>query len=705
MAKGRIKVMLTNEGSYPFHQSGESSWCNDLVNGLTNVDYTIYSMMMNHNDTQRFTLPQNTELIKVPLWRTEDPKQHSILPFSKQYLAQKHPSSNIIQAQFLPLFKAMIHEIISIDKNPREFARILFDLYNFFKQYDYRSCFKADLVWTTFKDLINSYTGDPSNKLPEPSVFDMIQSLGRLNRLCTILDTPLPRVDVTHSAAAAFCGIPGVLAKLENRTPFLLTEHEVYLREQYLNINASNYSTYLKTFLIRYIHSITSLNYYMADQISPVCQYNIRWEKQFGVSPSKIEVIYNGVDKDIFTPDPREHYNAHPTVVSLARVDPVKDLLTLIKASAIVKEQIPNVRFLVYGAITVPDYYEECLVLRKQLDLEETFIFAGHSNNVPSVLANADVIAFSSLTEAFPYSIVEAMMAGKAVVATDVGGVKEAVGDCGVLVTPGLHEPMAWAITNLLSNSDLRHSYGVEARKRALTLFTIERTLGLYSAVYHKLIKRTGHPQVFLVQLQQQKLLSNKGYALLDLGFWREAIIQFQQAVEASPNSAAVPVLMIEIAHAYNELGDSEKALLDLATIKALLTKDVSKLVPLKLPIETALEQSPSETEYGELLPLVDERDSRLDERNVKPQAVLWQLKRQKNLADKGYALMELGFWREAIAQYQKAISIYSISSAVPVFLTEISFAYMELGEVNLARDVLDKAQLLIQFEGMHLIA
>lgn len=666
--KGRMKVMLTTEGTYPFHQGGVSTWCNVLVDGLSTVDYVIYSVMMNPYVTQKFTLPKNTQLIKVPLWGTEDPSEHLSTPFSGAYLAKKRTDSSVVQARFLPLFKEMIQEILTRDKNPMKFANILYDLHSFFKEYDYRSSFKDELVWSTFKDLIYGYTVDPYYKLPEPSVFDIIQSLGWVYRFFTILNTPLPHVDVTHSAAAAFCGIPGVLAKLERKTPFLLTEHGVYLREQYLNINRSNYSPYQKTFLIRYIQSITSMNFFMADQVSPVCQYNTRWEKQFGVSPAKIEVIYNGVDRDIFTPNNKEHYNAHPTVVSIARIDPVKDLITLIKAAAIVKERIPDVRFLVYGSITVPNYYEECLFLRKQLDLEETFIFAGHSDNVPSVLANADVIALSSITEAFPYSVVEAMMAGKAVIATDVGGVKEAIGDCGIVVTPRQHKQMAQAIHNLLKNPELRLTLGKEARKRALNLFTIERSLGLYNNVYLKLFKSSGQPQVFFLQLQRQKLLSNKGYALLDLGYWGEAISQFQNAIEVYPTSPAVPVLMTEIAFAYNELGDSERALTDLTKVKTLVNNEFMF-------------------------------------KTGKNRNLSGKLKQQGILSNKGYALMELGFWHEAIAQFQKAINISSDSLAVPLLLTEISSAYNELGEIALARDALIKAQILSNLNEKHFIA
>lgn len=651
--------MLTTEGTYPFHQGGVSTWCNVLVDGLPNVDYFIYSIMMNPYVTQKFTLPQNTTLIKVPLWGTEDPSEHLTTPFSVAYLAKKRTDSKIVITHFLPLFKDMIQEILCMDKDPVKFANILYDLFCFFKQYDYRNSFKDEIVWAAFKDLIFGYTVDPNYKLPQPSVFDIIQSLGWLFRFFTVLNTPLPPVDVTHSAAAAFCGIPGVLAKLERKTPFLVTEHGVYLREQYLNINRLNYSPYLKTFLIRYIHSIVNLNYFMADQVSPVCHYNTRWEKRFGVSTSKIEVIYNGVDRNIFAPSSPKTINVHPTVISVARVDPVKDQITLIRTAALVKEQIPDVRFLIYGSITVAEYYEECLTLRKQLNLEENFIFAGHTNNVPAVLAQGDVVALSSITEAFPYSVVEAMMAGKAVVSTDVGGVKEAIADCGMVVTPRNHEQMAQALIRLLRNPDLRQTLGEEARKRALNLFSIERSLELYSGVYLKLIKSAGQPQVYFLQRQRQQLLSNKGYALLELGFWREAIDQFQQAIEACPSSAAVPVLMIEIAYAYNELGDSERAILDLTNVKTQVHKNES---------------------------------IRLEEQ---PEVILWRLKQQKTYADKGYALMELGYWREAISQFQKAITMNSESSAVPMLLTEISSAYIELGEVECARDMLARVQIL----------
>ncbi|KLU66431.1 putative glycosyltransferase EpsD [Desulfosporosinus acididurans] len=659
MTNGKIKVMLTTEGTFPFHQGGVSTWSNVLVQGLPSVDYVVYSIIMNPYVTQKFTLPANATLIKVPLWGTEDPSEHLTTPFSKTYLAKKRTDPGIINSQFLPLFKEMIREILSIEKNPISFANILYDMYRYFKQYDYKNSFKDEVVWSVFKETIFQFSVNSYYKLPEPSVFDIIQSLGWIYRFFTILNTPLPRVDITHSAAAAFCGIPAVLAKLEYKTPFLLTEHGVYLREQYLNINRSGYTAYLKTFLIRFVHSITSLNYFMADQVSPVCQYNTRWERRFGVDASKIKVIYNGVDKDVFAPSRQRNISPHPTVVSVARIDPVKDIITLIKAASSVREQFPEVRFIVYGSVTVPEYYEECLSIRKQLGLNETFIFAGHSDNVPSVLADGDVIALTSITEAFPYAVVEAMMAGKPLVATEVGGVKEAIADCGIVVTPRHYDQMAKSIITLLKNPELRQKLGDEARKRALDLFTIERSLRLYSVSYYKLINTFGQPQIFILQLQRQKLLSDKGYALLELGYWNEAIIQFKNAIEAYLDSNAVPVLMMEIAYAYNELGDYESALIFLKKAKNLNGK------------------------YSQ------------------EKALKTRLARQRILVDKGYALLELGYWRDAIDQFEKAINIHSNSSAVPLLLLEISHAYNELGELDRARDVLAKVQILAEQTGV----
>src|SRR5207302_8705686 len=86
----------------------------------------------------------------------------------------------------------------------------------------------------------------------------------------------------------SFCGVPCVLAKLAHGTPYLLTEHGVYLREQYLNLRRQVESFVVRWFLYRVIENVVELNYYFADLVAPVCAFNSRWEKHLGVPQSQI---------------------------------------------------------------------------------------------------------------------------------------------------------------------------------------------------------------------------------------------------------------------------------------------------------------------------------------------------------------------------------------------------------------------------------
>lgn len=577
----KIKVMMVTEGTYPFHHGGVSTWSDILIKNLSkDIDFVMYSIIMNPFVTQKFSLPRNTELIKVPLWGTEEPSEHLSIPFSKVYLSKKMTTDSVIKQQFLPLFLDFIEEIVSPYKNPERLGKTIYEMYKYFQVYEYKKSFKSEIVWDSYKQFILEFTRDKENKLEQPGIYSIIHSLGWIYRFMTILNTPMPKVDVTHSAAAAFCGIPCVISKFENNTPFILTEHGVYLREQYLSLSQRGYSTFLNTFLMRLIHSVVNLNYFYADQVSPVCSYNTRWEERFGVSREKISVIYNGVDKNVFSPKILSfEKSSNPTVVSVARIDPVKDIISLMRAAAIVKKEIPNVRFIVYGSVSVPTYFEECKKEKEELSLGESFIFAGHSSDIPSAYRSGDVVALSSITEGFPYSVVEAMMSGKPVVATDVGGIKEALGDSGILVPARDAEALAKGISTLLNNPELRTSLSLEARERALNYFTIERVDDLYYESYAALAAKSKASEVEgkvisadeMFSRKRQLLLMEKGYALFENTFYEEAIKVLRSAVKEVPKSNAVPILLTKIAEAYSALGEHELALNEMEKAEVLI--------------------------------------------------------------------------------------------------------------------------------------
>lgn len=577
-ANDKIKVLLSTEGTYPYHQGGVSTWCDLLVQRMPDVDFIIYSILANPFVTQKFPVSSNASIIKIPLWGTEEPGEHLDVPFSRILESKKRTDDENIRKHFLPLFIKLVEEIVRPQKNPAQFGLLLLSLQDYLQVYEYKASFKSELVWEQYKAHLLRLCGDSANRISQPDIYGMIQSLGWLYRFLNIVNTPVPKVHVTHSSASGFCGIPCAIDKLRNRTPYLLTEHGVYLREQYLSLGKREreYSSFLSTFLIRFIQSVVSLNYYTADQVSPVCGYNTRWETRLGVSQRNVKVIYNGVDNTVFTDTPSEP-RAKPTVVSIARIDPLKDILTLIRSAAKVKESIPDAQIIIYGSVSVPSYYEECLALREQLQLQETVIFAGHTSNMAAAYQSGDLVVLSSISEAFPYSVVEAMMSGKAIVSTDVGGVKEAVGEAGILVSPRDPDALAEGMVRLLQNAELRHSLGRDGRERAMNFFTLDKVLDLHLKSYIRLAVRveeqwtrqTDVPKR-TASLARQRLYMERGYALAANGLDPQAVEQFRHAVNEAPVSVHVPVILLEISSAYNRMGKFDLVFQELERIQAL---------------------------------------------------------------------------------------------------------------------------------------
>jgi glycosyltransferase involved in cell wall biosynthesis len=111
----------------------------------------------------------------------------------------------------------------------------------------------------------------------------------------------------------------------------------------------------------------------------------------------------------------------------------------------------------------------------------------------------ADVVAFSSLTEGFSFGVIEAMACGKAVVATEVGGVREALEGCGLLVRSRSPRDLAKGITTLLEDEGMTRRFEDAALRRARTEFSLEKEIQEYSNLYDELTdsvgKRDGSPR------------------------------------------------------------------------------------------------------------------------------------------------------------------------------------------------------------------
>jgi glycosyltransferase involved in cell wall biosynthesis len=486
----RVHVLLSTEGTYPYHRGGVSTWCHALTNELGDVDFSVLAITMHpYLESQYALAPNVQDVITVPLWGTEDPAEYGRHASFPDYLQRRWgTTTQDVEQEYVAAYEIFLNELVAPTIGPRALGLTLLRMHQYFRRFDYHRTQAHPAVWSTFVGVVQNAWGSEYPREPAPSLADLVDASRLLHRLMLPLAVDVPRVDLTHSAAAAFCGLPCIMAKLRWGTPYLLTEHGVYLREQYLNLGRSVKSVFVRWFLFHLMNAINDVNYAFADQLSPVCQYNTRWEMWRRAEPERIRVIYNGVNPEKFHPAPRAP-RSRPTVVNVGLIFPLKGQLDLIEAAALVKRAVPHVEFQLYGSPSDEDYYRECRQRVHDLELEQTVRFAGTTKEPWSVLQQADVVAMASVSEAFPYAVVEAMLTQAAVVATDVGGVREAVGDTGLLVYPRDPVAMAEAIGTLLNWPQGRERLGARARDRALRWFTEQRFVDAYRSSYARLVR------------------------------------------------------------------------------------------------------------------------------------------------------------------------------------------------------------------------
>jgi glycosyltransferase involved in cell wall biosynthesis len=198
-------------------------------------------------------------------------------------------------------------------------------------------------------------------------------------------------------------------------------------------------------------------------------------------SPSKLVTIHNGL------PDCSERARLSPTetpvITMVSRFIEGKDHELLLRAFACIPKG-PRLRL-------VGDGPKRASVesLARELGIQEQVDFLGNRDDVASLLATSDMFVLASRSEMLPISILEAMRAGLPVIASDVGGVGEAVAhnENGFLVPSGSVSALAQALTDLTSDYALRLRMGQAGRQRFTDQFLNssmkERTLGIYRDV------------------------------------------------------------------------------------------------------------------------------------------------------------------------------------------------------------------------------
>lgn len=206
----------------------------------------------------------------------------------------------------------------------------------------------------------------------------------------------------------------------------------------------------------------------------------------FGVDIEQFEATAAATRRELGL---RDNQKVIGTVCRL--VEPKKGLRFLLQAMAVLARKYgqPPCQLLIVG--DGPSRHELEL-LREQLDLSSWVVFAGSRRDIPRILHALDAFVLPSLYEGFGIALLEAMAAGKPVIATAVGGIPEFVlsGETGLLIEPGNVEALADAIDRLLSHPQQARTMGAKGRIRAGESYHISTIVRQHEQVYTACLTR-----------------------------------------------------------------------------------------------------------------------------------------------------------------------------------------------------------------------
>jgi glycosyltransferase involved in cell wall biosynthesis len=271
------------------------------------------------------------------------------------------------------------------------------------------------------------------------------------------LDEIKPDIVISHSSKA---GILTRLACHKNNVRNIFTAHGWSFTPGVRGI---------KRYLFLLIEKVMGL---FTDHVITVSNFDRKQALKYAIVPDqKMKVIYNG-SPDLTYKNIRKDSDGYLRILMVARFQYPKDHDTLFKAVTMVKDEKIKVDLIGSG-----EHEETYKSLAKELKIDHLITFHGESNEVPTFLNQADVFVLTSIFEALPLSICEAMSVGIPILASNVGGIHEMVKNDynGYLVPAKDHTFLAERIKQLIRDEKLLKRLGENSRKTFDETFSIHK--------------------------------------------------------------------------------------------------------------------------------------------------------------------------------------------------------------------------------------
>ncbi len=540
-----MRIGLLTEGGYPYVGGEGGVWCDRLVRGLDRHEFDVYAFSTGQaqEDAGWVELPPQVQRVRTaPLWVAEEDGvvhgRRARRRFTEHY--GELAAALCTAAEPGTAQKPGTAKGPGIAEKPGtaeadRFANALHGLAELAR--DEGGLVAALRSEQAVRALERACRAPGARRAArEARVSDLLTVADHLERALRPLsldwyeEDGLGAVDLCHAASGGIAALPGLLARHFFGVPLVVTEYGVRLRTHYLT--RPDASPAVRSLLAAFHGLLTAETYRAASYLVPGNAHARRWQERCGADRAKLRTIHPGLDATPFArvgedrrPEDREkdekrerhekqerqekqeHAGPH-TLVWFGRVEPAKDLVSLLHAFAEVRAAEPGTRLRIVGRPSGPEgeaYLGHCRALAAQLFPDEAdgphavgrnpVSFeepGGPGAETPAdVHAGGAVTVLSSVVEGFPVGLIEAMFCGRATVSTDVGAVVEVIGGTGLVVPPRNPRALAEACVSLLRDPERRARLGAAARARALELFSVEQNVAAFRGLYLETVART----------------------------------------------------------------------------------------------------------------------------------------------------------------------------------------------------------------------
>ncbi|WP_260147916.1 DUF3492 domain-containing protein [Streptomyces sp. PanSC9] len=503
-----MRIGLLTEGGYPFVSGDARLWCDRLVRGLGQHEFDIYALSRGRQQEDEGLVPLPPQVGRVrtaPLWTAEDDGVTHGRRARRRFIecyeelagavcAASDAGSGPPSADLADRFGSALYGLAELARDEGGLVGAL----------------RSDAAVRTLESACRAPGALRTAR--EARVPDLLAVAAHLERALRPLsldwydDAGLGAADLCHATAGGSAALPGLLARHFAGVPLLVTEYGVQLRSHYLALGPDAAAPAVRALLAAFHGRLAAEVYRRAEILTPGNGHARRWQERCGADRSRIRTVYPGMDAARFTEAGESPDRSDPdALVWVGRVEPTKDLVSLLHAFAEVRKEEPKARLRILGAPAGPEgeaYLGHCRALAAQLFPDEAEgVHAVGDNPVsfeeiggPEAPTPADayaagaVVVLSSVVEGFPVGLIEAMFCGRATVSTDVGAVVEVIGGTGLVVPPRNPRALAEACVALLRDPERRARLGAAARARALELFTVEQNIAAFHGIYLEIV-------------------------------------------------------------------------------------------------------------------------------------------------------------------------------------------------------------------------